>query len=326
MILLALLVLAWLPTSALAYAESALQGSATIEVTPANPGSYTDVALRAISYADNLHKAIVSWSVNGVPVRQGVGATTFNFKTGAAGVPVRVHFQALGADGKETERELVFNPADVDLLWEADGYVPTTYKGKSLLNNRSVAHVAALPSLYTNSGKKMSSRELSFTWYQDGQKRETFSGYGKDQANFSGFSSLKDTSIKVVVADSSETIVAERTLALRSYGTQIMFYEESPLQGTLYNRAYWDTYTLREREVALRAEAYFGTTESRTPTFSWQINNLPAASDPENSGILVLRQDKPGSGNAVLSCTLGGTDEGGSARLNLIFGGTYANF
>ena len=139
-----------------AYAATALPASSSsvaIEVIPEVPGPFERATLVLTSYAADLDRSLVVWSVNGKEIQRGIGKKSFSFILGGVGsvsvVRVDVQTSTLGT----ITNTLTFNPGYVDILWEAsDSYVPPFYKGKALPSSQANMRLTAVPTMLSANG------------------------------------------------------------------------------------------------------------------------------------------------------------------------------
>jgi hypothetical protein len=103
----------------------------------------------------------------------------------------------------------------------------------------------------------------------------------------------------------------------------IVFYEKHPLEGVRYGHPL-GTFTLPEKEVALRAEPYFFSNERSDVTllYQWSLNGKHI----QNQGrTITLRNDKGLQGNSIITLAMRGTKktfQSGSKSVTLRFAKT----
>ncbi|PIR44614.1 MAG: hypothetical protein COV10_03880 [Candidatus Vogelbacteria bacterium CG10_big_fil_rev_8_21_14_0_10_51_16] len=324
----AILTLCLLPRAdTFAISERQLAGNLITEVSPDHPGAHTKVMVTLVSFALDLNRSIVSWSIDGETKLTGVAKNKLEFTTKGPGTRTTVIVRALAPDGTEHAKELVFIPGDIDLVWETNTYTPPTYKGKALLTSGGTVRFIALPILYDNTGKRVATDLLSYDWSRDYEKLRALSGYGKDVAEFGGFTTLKNTVISVVVRDLESGNSVESSVAIKAGEPTLRFYEESPLAGTRYERAVSGNYSMPGAEATLRAEPYhLPLSVGQRPTFRWTIGGLPAQADQANPRLITLRQEASGAGTAELACNVEGEVGSVKSALSVLFGSRTSVF
>jgi len=72
---------------------------------------------------------------------------------GSLGEKKTVTIKVVSRRGGYLEEKITFQPALVDLMWEANTYTPPFYKGKALTSSKSSITVTAIPQLKTSDKK-----------------------------------------------------------------------------------------------------------------------------------------------------------------------------
>ena len=102
-----------------------------ITVIPKFPKANTDVYIEIKNYSIDLNNSNITWRVNGVVKSQGKGVTTFSTKTGKNGELITVTASIRDERGISLTETIRLRPAEIDLVWESDGYTPPFYRGKA---------------------------------------------------------------------------------------------------------------------------------------------------------------------------------------------------
>lgn len=117
----------------------------SVEFTPDTPGPNTAVSATIVSYSFDVNRAGIVWILNGQTKLRGTGQKTFSFTTGNLGSQTNVSVLITTDTGVDLQKNFSFKPADVDILWSAQNYVPAAYKGKSMPVSGSMIKVTAIP-------------------------------------------------------------------------------------------------------------------------------------------------------------------------------------
>lgn len=272
-----------------------------VRVIPTNPRSNEPVIIDIQSYNTDLNTALISWSVDGKEEANGVGLKRFRMTAGPLGSTktVDVSVGTLGTGILSTT--VIIRPADVGLLWEADTYTPPFYQGKALHSYNGTFKVIALPELYAINGTKIDPKELVYTWTKNGEVQGGSSGYGKNAFVGSQTSYLREgEEISVEVSAPRENVVASNSILVTPVVPEILFYENSPLYGIVYEKALQNNFKLTNEEVSVVAEPMFfsvGTRGSRSLTYDWTLNRAPL-SDFKNKSEITLRRANDQAGRA----------------------------
>jgi hypothetical protein len=145
------------------------KGDFSFNVTPKNPDPNTNVNINLMSNSFDINRSDIKWLVNNNTKLKGIGEKDFNFLTGNIGSKTVVAMSVTSPKGDRFLRTINFYPANVDILWEAENYVPVSYKGKALPSQGSLIKVTAIPN-FLKGGVKMPSSELFYYWQIDYKK------------------------------------------------------------------------------------------------------------------------------------------------------------
>lgn len=266
-------------------------GTLTFDIKPENPGTFTDVAVKATTYGADIDRSQVSWFVNGKLIKDGMGEKTFTFRTGKAGEGIFVDAMVKTLDGREIQRSFSLNLGDIDLIWEADTQTPPFYKGKALVTPGSKIKVTAVPNLVTTNGVKLSVNDLVYKWkFRD---KSLGGGYGKNSVSIEAGIPILDNLISVQVSNLQGDINVEKSMIIKPVSTKLIIYEDTPLEGTFWARGFTGNINLNSIESSLRAESYFVSKDSTT-SFNWTLNGKPFSPDTKNQRVATLRNESGG--------------------------------
>jgi len=262
-----------------------------IKIIPEFPEANSDVSLSIESYSTDLNRSEISWYKNGTLAQRSVGEKSFTFKTRGLGssdtISVRV-------DGVLVDT-ITITPAEVDLIWEVNTYTPPFYKGKALNSNQSTLKIVAVPHIISSSGSKFSPNNLIYTWKKDWKVLGNNSGYGRDVLTFEG-EVFNGTIITVEARTTGGSIVAQKRIILNNQDSKIVFYEDDPLLGVLYENALEGVFNLEKDEINIKAVPLFLSNEEINTDnlkYNWVMNSK-RLTDLENQTSLVLRKGEQG--------------------------------
>lgn len=273
-----------------------LGGDFSIEINPENPGPNEKVSAKLVTYSFDANRAAISWILNGEKKLSGVGETKFNFTTDNAGSKITLVVSVKTDNGISVEKTLTFRPADVDLLWEAETYVPPTYKGKAIPTSESRIKVTALPHIVVD-GAEVSSSNLIFDWERNFSNVQGASGYGKNSFSFRSAEIFGEDNISVAVSTYSRNITAQSRIRIKMGEPKIIFYKNKPIEGVLYNNALNGEIQLNDSEISVKAEPFFFSKRNmKSLKYEWTMNGEKISSD-EAPNIVTLRAEG-GTGSA----------------------------
>ena len=148
-------------------ANAQLPGAAsivTIQVIPKIPAPNQEVLVTLESFSADLNRAEIVWFLNGKRQQRGTGLKTLQFKVGEVGSSSRLNITITTQTGKIINEELIFRPADVDILLTAHTYIPPFYRGRALPSSKSKITLTAVPKFVTTNGTRLSPDNLVYTW------------------------------------------------------------------------------------------------------------------------------------------------------------------
>lgn len=294
----------------------------TFQISPQYPRPNSSVTVSARSYNTDLNRADFVWYVNGKVFKKGTGVTEVSIPSGASGSATTVSVDVTTTDIGVVTKEYSFKPAEVSLLWQSDGYVPPFYKGKSLELYGSNFTVTAIPEFFTSSGKRIEPKNIVYSWRKNGVVDGSQSGYGKDSFTGTQSSYVRGGDTVTVEASTVDgTLGATKSITISPKSADIVFYENSPLYGILYEKALSDSFTMPSEELTLHGEPYFISTKQLPGNFSldWSINNNAITSFKDQNEI-TLRTTGESGGQSLIRLDIQSANkilQGGAANITI---------
>lgn len=266
--------------------------SVDISVTPENPKSGDNVTLQLSSYAINLDMAKITWYIDGVSKKDSIGQKSITIKAKSGGQTTAVRVVVSTANGITVESSTTITPAGVDLVIEPISYIPPFYLSRPLFTSQGIAKIVAMPDVYSG-GKKIDSKNLIFKWTKDGTFLSKDSGMGKNSIIVNGTIPTKDIEVELEIVDSSGNPLVTGSAIVTVDSPIVLFYENNPLYGMLYNKAIVGSYYLGLREeVTIAAKPFYFNLSSDSgddSVYNWTENgNTVNLSGKSNE--LILKQ------------------------------------
>lgn len=262
-----------------------------IDVQPRFPKPQDTVRIEIESFNTDLNSATITWQVDGRTVKQGVGLKEITVRIGNIGEQTIVTITANTLRGVLQET-LVINPAAIDLLWEARGYTPPFYRGRARLAPDADIVVSAEPDMRTAAGRIIPKEELVYTWRRNGEVLGSLSGTGKSTVVLDGPRVYQESRIEVIAESLDGSVTGRGILRLLPEEPKLLFYEDRPLLGTLFNKAIGETFSVAEAEMSFAAHPFFFSAESprdQALLYAWSINNEPVKNPDIDASILTVR-------------------------------------
>lgn len=271
------------PVSAQVYDIPGSQNSVLIRATPAYPTPNSTVRLSVASPLLDLSQSYIAWRINGEPLTEGEGATAISVQVAGPGETTEISASViLGEDTALATLDIT--PASVDILWEADGYTPPFYKGRTLPGVGAPLTFVAYPTFLKNSAR-IAEKDLVYTW----RRGETVLGSqsGKGRTALSIQDPLMGAEvISVEVRSSDGAMVAQSSVQLPEPSTITRLYHDHPLFGLMLHNAIAANAFTGETEATFQAIPFFAPTQNihdGSLIFDWHVNQRsvpPDASKP----------------------------------------------
>lgn len=273
-----------------------------LDISPLYPNPNENVTATLTSYATNLDKAVITWSVDGQVRSEGIGKKSFFFTMAGAGTTLNISATINTLDGQSLQKSVLVTPTAVDLLWEAnDSYSPPFYKGKTLVGSQGEFKVVAIPSLRNQNGA-IDPDNLSYTWSKDGDMQPDSSGWGKTSFVFTNSYLDKGNSINLKVSDITGKVNASSNMDLQTSTPKVLFYEKDPALGVKWERSLNDGFIVNPSGSILVAEPYFFSPKDISTndlTFTWYLND-GYVDTPTPKNVLSVKPEAGKSGNSII--------------------------
>jgi hypothetical protein len=283
----------------------------SFQTNPKTPGPNQLVTVSLQSYAIDLDSANLTWYVDKEVVANGIGEKSIQTMVKDLGETVTINVVILAANSARYDKQFLLRPIEVDLLWEADTFVPPFYKGKALPTYKSIVKLSAIPRFNTFSSNPS---RYSYAWTAN-QIQNLEQGIGKQSVlvpmKYSGssvpievtvtdLSALGDTTGTTSATRLNNGSAMQRIVAINPL---LLFYEDAPLLGVRFNQALSGGVTTNGTSFTLRAVPYFFSNDdivNANLSYTWQQDRqkLNPSMDPN---ILVLGKE----GTAAQVSTIG---------------------
>jgi hypothetical protein len=275
-----------------AHAQSGISGASsavTIVTSPAQPAPNSTVRLTLQSPLFDLSQSLISWRVDGSLLTEGEGVVNVAIEVGAAGETVDVSASVISED----EQALAFlsiTPASLDLLWEADGLTHPFYRGRTLPSAGASMTFVAYPTFVRN-GARVPEADLVYTWRAGDGVLGSLSGKGRSTLTLDGKQLLLAKTISVDAQTTDGSMAARAIARLPTIDAPVRLYENHPLFGPMYHRAFETNASTPESEVTFHAFPYFAPVASESDPllrYTWRVNKTELATDKKDPSRLTI--------------------------------------
>lgn len=299
----------------------ALSNELNVEVIPTHPHPYETVFIKLSIYTADLDSATITWYKNGKKVLQGRGETTYSFQAGPAGEEIRMEVAITLISGEYFNKYFTLNPTSIDLVWEADSYVPPFYKGKALHPYQGTLKIVAMPEFVKN-GRRVSPANLIYKWSNDVMAYQNQSGYGKNVLVLNGSLLGRSERIYITVTDPVSNMAASSFMEITPSDPEILFYENNPYYGPIFESAMPRVFDLNREEVQVMVSPFHFTNErDGALKYSWRLNNQ-TISGLAGSRTAIFRRPEGSAGRSAISLQV----ENGNHILQQASAGFTINF
>ena len=264
----------------------------SLSINPKQPGPNETVYATLASYAVDLNKTLITWSVNGQDLVQGVGQKTFSFKTGASGAQTFLGVKIDTTDGSSANKQLTINPATIDILWEAvNSYVPPFYKGRALIPTEGTVKVVALLNSNISNG-------AVYNWKLDDKAKTDSSGYGKNYYYYQKTYLDRTNNVEVGITSLLGNTVGTGKLAINNQSPKIVFYKKDPELGIKWEQALEDNFQIKSEGETVVFEPYFitpGNINSSDLQINWTLGSSSITTPDIKNELSIKPETKGGS-------------------------------
>lgn len=277
-----------------------------LKISPSIPAPKENVSVRLENYSTDLNKSNIIWSLDGIVQEQGVGKITYQFTAPEAGRQTTLKVDVQKNTGGTLSESLQIAPAGLDLMYEANTYIPPFYKGRSLFSHQSIVTVAAIPDFTTN-GAKVSKENIIYTWEKDNEVIQSISGQGKDSAQFLGKLISRPFTVTVTAESVNSNIKARKKITINPIEPTVVLYENNPVQGSIFEKALSGTFNFDREEVGITAIPYFFSAQNRSDSslkFSWFENGAKIGDDLFGSDLIYTNIGRAKSGISNLQISV----------------------
>ena len=304
-LLLLLATLGLSPTDASAQSGTALDlvigADLTLDLTPPQAAPGESVHISARSLLLDLTAMNIKWSADGAVTREGVGMTEIDLVAPAQGKETVIRASVFEGGVLVVSQTAHIRPVELDLLWEADSYVPPYFNGRALPSAGTRLKLEAIPHFTRTNGTPLPTSEISFTWRRNGYVIAGASGRGRARVIIPAPALFGTDTIAVETQSADGTYRASASVRIPSVEPRLVLYEKHPLFGTMHYRALSRESEISDVEVRLVATPYYAEATSANDgvlDYQWRVNGTRIPNDPEAPSEITI--DARGSNGVAL--------------------------
>lgn len=270
-----------------------------IDVSHQYPEPNQIVKVSAKSFSTDLKKQQIMWLLNGVKFQEGLGLTHTEVKMGPSGSKSEIKIVVTKQDLGRIQSTVTLIPYDLSIYAEAETYVPPFYRGKALASNQTNYKFTAITDFKDVNGNKMQPRDLVYRWKINNKNDPENSGPGKNTYYYKNNLVSRPVNIilEVTPINSNNTAKINRTFDFVE--PAIVFYEDSPVFGTILDRAMLGNLNMLSKELNIISVPYsFDKKSIKDLKHEWSINNKLDKSLNKNT--ITLRREDGKAGRVTI--------------------------
>lgn len=284
-----------LPIYTFAQAPSFVANTIYLESAPQYPEPNSSVTVSLNDYSVNTLGATISWFINGVEQATSKNERSIKVPTHELGTQEVVKVVLSRTNAPSLSTTLTLTPVVIDIILEADTYIPSFYKGRALPSQESSVRAVALVH-DTNGGIK---NNYIYKWSVGSTVLLGGPVKGKFALDYV-MPRYSDNELTVEVFTTEGALLGKKTILVSPVETQLHFYEYSSLRG-LSERTAANPFPLISEETTLYGEPYFMNTHINTQEadFEWTLNNEAAAATAGTPNAITLKRSGAAGTSAV---------------------------
>jgi len=263
-----------------------------ISISPETPKPNDNVTIMIETYGLDLNSTNIQWIINGKEKLRGDGQKKFIFNVGASGES-RLTLNIFPKNQPQITRSFVFNPSNVDLLWQAETYTPPFYKGKALFSPESSVTMVAIPN-FVNGSSRVSDSSVVYKWSIDREIMGDNSGYGKNYFKYTADIIPLDKEIGVEAYPSGqETRKGVGSSVLSEKNSFALFYEDNPTSGIMFNYSLMNQINLgnrNESKISVFPYNFSINNKSSGLEYTWYVNSEKIGI-PSNTNTVTIKKN-----------------------------------
>jgi len=254
-----------------------------IRTTPLRPSPGDTVHVSVESPLVDLSHNTITWIIDGVELVSESGATTVSIIAGKLGSDTKIVVVAQTESGPvRTEAHMI--PAEVDLLYDANSYVPPFYMGRALPSPASSVRLHANARVAKPGSGTIPPEQLIYTWRRNGAVLSRMSGKGKVSITVPAPTLYGTDVFSVEAATSDGGIAAESTVMIPATEPIVVLFEDNPLFGIRYRNALDASVQFFGSELTVAAVPFFALANSPADQrlrYVWRVNGADIPPDED---------------------------------------------
>lgn len=281
------------------HAQSLSLGTISLETNPEYPAPKSLVSVSLNDYSVNALGATIQWFIDGVEQGKFKNERSIQVTAGNLGEKKSIRVVLTRAGAPTLSNTVIISSNIVDIVLEAQTYVPTFYKGRALPSSESTVRAIAL--MHDKAGG------IKDTYTYKWSLGDTVLLGGPVKGKYvleQKMPRFEDSELTVEVFDTKGSAVGRHTILLNPAQPELHFYEYTPLRG-LSERASSNPLALIGEETTIFGEPYYLNARMRgtDAKFTWLVDGNEAGQNLDAPNTITLRQNGI-SGKSFLSFSI----------------------
>ena len=275
----------------------------SLTMTPTHPEPGDTVHLVAKSSSLDLSSSSITWSANGHILKSAANMTEIDIPAGTLGTETDITLSATSPDGGAGSAQATIIPTQMDLLYDANSYVPPFYEGRTLPSAGTTLNLQAIAHFKRSNGTSVAPSDITYTWRKNGVVLGSMSGRGKSAITVPSPGLFETTTFSVDAVSSDQTLAGSASAVIASVEPLLILYQDHPLFGITYYNALGTQTGIADTEMSFAATPYFAQAVSANDprlVYDWKVNNTAITADPKNPSEITINADNS-DGNAAIS-------------------------
>lgn len=258
-----------------------------LSTDPEFPEPNSTVGVYLDDYSLDTLGATIQWFVDGVEKVDSRNSRSIQIQTGTLGKKQAVRVMLSRSNAPALSQSITIIPTLIDIIIEADTYIPSFYKGRALPSSQAPVRVIAVVHDIPGSNKN----EYSYKWSEDASVLLGGPVKGRNVLVYQ-MPQFADSELTVEVFNADGASVGRKRIPFEPVEPQLHFYESNSLRG-LGERAVSSPFTLIANETVLYGEPYFFNTRLKDPKtlYTWELDGNEIAHDPIVPNAITLKKD-----------------------------------
>jgi hypothetical protein len=281
-----------------------IENAISITMNPFSPAAGDTVHLTAESPLFELSESMITWSAGGKTIAQGKGMTDASVTIDTKGTPIAITVSAVDQNWGVAQKSAVVSPPQIDILFDADTFVPPFYSGRALPSAEAMLRLQALVRFIRADGSLTPDNIIFYSWKRNGAPMGSVSGLGRSSITVPAPALFGTDTISLDARSDDGAFSGTKSVSIASREPVVVLYEDNPLFGILFHKALASAIGVAETRMTFAAIPYFATAKNADDPllrYAWSVNGQSIGSSKTQPSELTVNADRGGVADIRLS-------------------------